>query len=58
MITKIERKVIGEIQDKVGFAKSIIWDDIDQNSKQKATEALDKAFELLIELLSKYPPSG
>ena len=55
-MTVAERKKLGTVQDLIGVAKGCHMNDRDPNGFEKGQKALDEAFGLVVELLSKYPP--
>lgn len=55
--TKIILGKVGEIQSLVGQAKGGYVNDLNPNRARDVIEALDKAFELCIEITGMYDPT-
>lgn len=55
-LTKKERKQLATVQDLIGHADNCHGNDRDPNGFENGQKALRKAFQIVVEMLSKYPP--
>lgn len=47
-------KKVGEVQDKVGMARSLHYNDVSMTSFERAQDLLEEAFELCLEIRGMY----
>ena len=57
-MTKVERKLVGRLQDLTGAAVSAYHNDRQVDRAGVLVPILQEAFNICVKLLSKYPPEG